>query len=88
MHQPLTIAHEERVRFGHGQIIHHLRRRDRRQRLDHARAVRAAHHIAQQQLARRNPTLALDEERMLRRRLDQLAVNRQLDNDRVLVCQQ
>ena len=88
MHQPHPSTHKERVRLGHGQIVHHLRRRDRHQRLDHARAIRAAHDIAQQQLARRHPARAFNKERVLRRCLDQFTVNRQLNNDRVFVRQQ
>ncbi len=88
MHQPRASTHEKRVRLGHGQIVHHPRRRDQHHRVDHAHATRAVDHITHDQRARRNPARALDEERMLRRRLDQLALNRQLDNDRVLVRQQ
>ena len=88
MHQPLPIAHKEGVRLGHRQIVHHLRLLDQHHRVDHAHATRAVDHITHDQRARRNPARALDKERMLRRRLDQLTLNRQLDNDRVLVRQQ
>ncbi len=87
MHQPLTLTHVECVRLGHGQIIHHPRRRDRLQRLDHAHATRAVDHITHDQRARLHPARALDEEGMLRRRLDQLAVDRPFKNHQVLACQ-
>ena len=84
MHQPPFLAHEEGMRGDDGQIVHHLRVWHNLPGLHRAiGAVQARHMLTDPQLTGRNPTSLLGEEWMLWRRLDLLAIECELYQDRV-----
>jgi len=81
MHQPLTVAHEEGVRFVNGEIIHLLRGFFDGDGFNFARgAVRVADVIANFQIFRVYPTFIFHEEGMLMRGFQFFAVNGEVDD--------
>lgn len=81
MHQPLTIAHEERVRLVNGEIIHLLRSLLELDGLNLASfAFGIADVIPNLQVFRFDPAFAFHVERMLGRGFEFFAVNDEVDD--------
>ena len=86
MHEPLPLTHKEGMGVGDGEIIHRLRRGDKHHGADDAEgAIDLTHLAAGLQLAGRHPLAFSRVERVFRRRLDDLAVDAQVDHHGVLV---
>ena len=86
VNQPLPIAHMIRVRLSDGEVVHRLRHGLDRDRADGViLARRIPHLLAGAHISRRRPPLPFDEERVLRRRLDALAIDRDDDGNGIEV---
>ena len=82
MHQPLTVAHEEGVRFVNREIIHLLRGDFGLNGFHFAGGtIRVANIVAHLQIFGLDPAFTLHVEGMLRSGLEFFAVNREVDDD-------